>query len=170
VLSAKLRPMFGRLLLVALSLVASSLFGCGGSTKPTKPGARLDFDAKEEVECLETAKLKRHPPDNAPARIDVAHIVVRYVGLRDAGEVTRTRGEACVRAEQARRRLLGGADWNETFDKFSDSKDSTKGEFNGVSSADLEDDFAAAAFELKVNELSHVIETPHGFHVIWRSH
>lgn len=157
--------MRGMFLLAALVLVA-----CGGSKKPAKDEKHLDFDAKEEVECLETAKMKRHPPENAPARIDVSHIVIRHVGVRDAGDVTRTRGEACVRAEQVRRKLLGGADWDETFDKYSDSKDSTQGRFNNVSTADLEDDFAAAAFELKVNELSHVVETKHGFHVIWRSH
>jgi peptidyl-prolyl cis-trans isomerase NIMA-interacting 1 len=152
------------LLACALLLVA-----CGGSKKPAKGESKLDFDAKEEVDCIETAKKKRHPPDNAPSRIDIAHIVVRHVGLRDAGTVTRSRGEACVRAEQARRKLLGGADWDQTFETYSDSKDSTKGTFDNVSMADLEDDFANAAFELRVNELSHVIETEHGFHVIWRS-
>lgn len=156
--------MRGKFLLASLILVA-----CGGSKQSANAGSKVDFDAKQESDCIETAKKKRHPPDNAPARIDIAHIVVRHVGLRDPGKATRSRGEACVRAEQARRKLLGGGDWDETFEQYSDSKDSTKGAFDNVSPADLEDDFANAAFELKVNELSHVIETQHGFHVIWRS-
>lgn len=156
--------MRGKILLVTLVLAA-----CGGSKKPVKAGANLDDDAKAEIHCIEVAKTPRRAANDAPARIDVAHIVIRHAGVRDAGKVTRTRGEACLRAEAARDKLLGGADWDEVFEEYSDSKDATKGTFTGVTQDALEDDFAGAAFALKVNDLSHVVETEHGFHVIWRS-
>ncbi|HEY5957892.1 MAG TPA: peptidylprolyl isomerase [Polyangiaceae bacterium] len=150
-------------------LVCGLFIGCGGSKQPAKEGQHLDAEATAEIKCIEVAKTPRHAASDAPARIDVAHIVIRYAGLRDAGDVTRTRGEACLRAEAVRKKLLGGADWDEMYEQYSDSKDSTKGSFNGVTQDALEDDFANAAFALKVNDLSHVVETPHGFHVIWRS-
>lgn len=156
--------MRGKLLVASLVLVA-----CGGSKPSTKGEPKLDDEAMAEIKCIEVAKVPRQAAKDAPARIDVSHIVIRHAGVRDAGKVTRTRGEACLRAEHVRKRLLGGADWDETFEDYSDSKDSTKGAFNSVAQGDLEDDFANAAFALKVDELSHVVETQHGFHVIWRS-
>ena len=152
--------------ILAMGLLLSA---CGGSKQPAKREVNLDAEALAEIKCIEVAKTPRQAASNAPARIDVAHIVVRHVGVRDAGSITRSRGEACLRAEEARKKLLGGGDWDQIYGVYSDSKDSTKGSFDGVSPSDLEDDFANAAFALKVDELSHVVETQHGFHVIWRS-
>jgi hypothetical protein len=156
--------MRGKILLSCLLVVA-----CGGSKPSAKEEPRLSDEAIAEIKCIEIAKTPRQAAKDAPARIDVAHIVIRHAGVRDAGSVTRTRGEACLRAELVRKKLLGGADWDETYEKYSDSKDATKGTFRGISQDGLEDDFASAAFALKVDELSHVVETQHGFHVIWRS-
>ncbi len=43
-----------------------------------------------------------------------------------------------------------------------------KGEFRTIGLDGLEKDFGNAAFSLKVDELSQVVETENGFHVIWR--
>jgi foldase protein PrsA len=155
--------MRGNILLVSLLLVA-----CGSSKPPAKEPHYSDEDMAE-IKCIEVAKIPRQAASDAPARISVSHIVIRHAGVRDAGQITRSRGEACLRAELVRKKLLGGTDWDDVFEKFSDSKDSTKGTFSNISQSDLEDDFASAAFALKVDELSHVVETTHGFHVIWRS-
>jgi len=44
----------------------------------------------------------------------------------------------------------------------------TDGVLFGVAQSDLHPAFAGAAFSLQVDELSYVVETPRGFHVIWR--
>lgn len=154
---------------VTLILAISTLMACGGSKKPAKDEPHYSNEDMAEIKCIEVAKTKRQPAQDAPARIDVAHIVIKHAGVRDAGEVTRSRGEACLRAEEVRKRLLGGADWDETWQAYSDKKDATKGRFFGITQDGLEDEFGNAAFALKVDDLSHVVETGHGFHVIWRS-
>jgi peptidyl-prolyl cis-trans isomerase NIMA-interacting 1 len=146
-----------------------TLVACGGAAPQTKHEVRLDSEEVAEIKCVEVAKTPRRARADAPARIDVAHIVIRHVGIRDAGSITRTRGEACLRAEEVRKKLLAGADWDEMYQTYSDSKDATKGAFSGVTQDALDDDFGNAAFALNVDELSHVVETKHGFHVIWRS-
>ena len=45
----------------------------------------------------------------------------------------------------------------------------TGGALGSVSKSDLDPTFANAAFSLDVNELSHVVETDRGFHVIVRT-
>lgn len=154
---------------VTLPLAMLTLVACGASKKPAKEEPRYSSEEMAEIQCIEIAKTKRQPAPDAPARIDVAHIVVKYAGVRDAGEVTRSRGEACLRAEELRKKLLGGADWDESWQSYSDSKDATKGRFFGITQEGLQDEFGDAAFALKVDDLSHVVETQHGFHVIWRS-
>lgn len=154
-----------RAILVATLLLVS----CGGSKQPAKGEPRYSAEEKAEIACIETAKTPRQAASDAPARIDVAHIVIKHAGVRDAGSISRSRGEACLRAEEARKKLLGGADWDEIWSQYSDSKDATKGTFSSITQDALEDDFGNAAFALKVNDLSQVVETQHGFHVIWRS-
>lgn len=145
------------------------LVGCGGNKQPAKSEPHYSAEEKAEIACIETAKVPRQAASDAPARIDAAHIVIKHAGVRDAGSISRSRGEACLRAEEARKKLLGGADWDEVWEQYSDSKDATKGTFSGITQEALEDDFGNAAFALRVNDLSQVVETQHGFHVIWRS-
>lgn len=154
----------------SMTLLATLLvLACGGSKQPAKDETKLSDQDMAEIKCIDVAKTPRQSARDAPARIDVAHIVIRHAGVRDAGKVTRSRGEACLRAEHVRKKLLGGADWDAMYEAYSDSKDATKGTFSNISQEGLEDAFANAAFGLKVDELSHVVETQHGFHVIWRS-
>ena len=100
--------------------------------------------------------------------MDLAQILVRHAGVKNSADVTRTEEEACLRAQEARKKLLGGADWDEVRKQYSDEKGATDGVLFGVAQGDLHPAFAGAAFSLKVDELSHVVETPRGFHVIWR--
>lgn len=151
-----------------LSLVVTWVIGCGGIAAPSKAGPANQAALEPGLACLDQANLSRTAPSDAPARVDLAHIVVRYAGLRGTENITRTREEACLRAEEVRKKLLAGGDWDELRGSYSDTKDATNGEFHGVAQDDLEKRFAAAGFSLKVDELSQVIETENGFHVIWR--
>lgn len=138
--------------------------GCGGS--PEKPAKNVADNPGSQ--CIDQARLPRKPPPDAPQRMNVAQILVRHAGLDDAGSVTRTREEACLRANEAREKLLGGAEWDVVFDEYSDAKGATQGELFDVNQDSLEPAFADAAFSLKVDELSYVVESKRGFHVIWR--
>jgi hypothetical protein len=149
---------------VALVVVS----GCGGSQGSVDNAQSPSAPLTPGLKCLDAAKAPRSVAADAPARIDVAHIVVKYAGLRDSEKITRTREEACLRATQARERLLKGGDWDQTFEEYSDTKDATKGVFRTVSQENLEEGFGNMAFSLKVDELSQVVETEKGFHVIWR--
>jgi hypothetical protein len=142
------------------------LIGCGGGSKGAESGG--DRKSSPGEDCISQANIVMTPPTDAPIRVDVAAITVRHAALRDAGNVIWTREEACLRAVEARKKLLGGGDWDSVFTKYSDAKGATNGEMFGVTQGDLEPAFAGAAFSLKVDELSYPVESKRGFHIIWR--
>jgi hypothetical protein len=152
----------------AIAVVALVFVGCGGSRGSADNVQSPSAPLTPGLKCLDAAKAPRTTVADAPARIDVAHIVVKYAGLRDSEKITRTREEACLRATEAREKLLKGGDWDPIVEEYSDTKDATKGVFRSVSQENLEEAFGNVAFSLKVDQLSQVVETEKGFHVIWR--
>ncbi len=148
-----------------LTIGLFALTSCGGDHKPVQAPSP---EASPGARCLAEAEVPRTPPADAPARADFAQILVRHAGVRNAGGVQRTREEACLRALEARNRLLNGADWDEIFKEYSDSQGATQGVLYDVTQGSLDPVFAGAAFSLAIDELSYVLETPRGFHVIWR--
>ncbi|HEY3237536.1 MAG TPA: peptidylprolyl isomerase [Polyangiaceae bacterium] len=150
-------------------LVLSLLIGaCGaGNAKPTA-GSAGPASASKAQECLRRAAEPHQPRPDAPPRIEVAHILVRHSELKDPQGATRTREQACLRALEALEKLQGGADWSASVEKYSDEHSPTHGSLGEVSQDELDPQFAQAAFSLEANQLSFVVETKRGFHVIAR--
>jgi parvulin-like peptidyl-prolyl isomerase len=152
---------------VALCLLG---IGCRGAPAPV-PAATPAASAERtpEAACLAEASSPRTPRKEAPDKIGVSHVLVRHKELARAEGATRTRGEACLRAKAAREKLLAGADWSDVSRDYSDAGDATQGKLGSVAKSELDETFANAAFSLDVGELSHVVESPRGFHVIART-
>lgn len=151
--------------------VSLTTIACGGAPPPPpdkKPEAAPAGDSKEAA-CLKQAALPREPKKDAPEKITIAHVLVRHAELRRAEGATRTRGQACLRAEEAREKLLAGAEWADVVKSHSDAGEATGGSLGTVGKDELDPTFADAAFTLGVGELSHVVETSRGFHVIVRT-
>jgi peptidyl-prolyl cis-trans isomerase NIMA-interacting 1 len=148
--------------LVLSTLVAS----CGGArieaTEPTAAGSTASGDNQ----CLIDANAETSIPANAPSKVSVRHILVRHSGLNDTRGATLTREQACERALAALKALeSGNVEWAAAVTEYSDAKDDNLGR---VAPDELNPKFAAAAFSLEVDQLSYVVETDRGFHVIWR--
>lgn len=99
------------------------------------------------------------------------HVLVKYSGAKGApATVTRTREEACLRAEEAHTKLEEGSSFAEVVTAYSDEAgaDTREGSLGRIERADVAPPFADAAFELDIKEVSPVVETPFGFHLILR--
>jgi len=140
---------------------------CGGSSEPAKDPSHGKLTKGEQ--CLKDAAMPRPLGPGAPDRIEVAHILVRHDGLKDPQGATRSPEEACLWALAALEKLKSGGDWDEVVDKYSDAPGETHGSLGYVSQGDVDPKFADAAFSLDVNELSYVVETSRGFHIILRT-
>ncbi len=114
---------------------------------------------------------RRADPPTGPARISARHILISYEGAEHAiPGVTRSEAEARALAEQlAARAKEPGADWN-ALAKNTDEPGSkeTGGDLGAFARGQMVPAFERTAFALAVGQVSDVVQTPFGFHVIQR--
>jgi parvulin-like peptidyl-prolyl isomerase len=130
----------------------------------------VDKEAAEK--CLALAGAKRARATDEPDKVTVKHVLVKYAGAKNADDkVQRPREAACLRALEARDKIREGADFAEVVKQYSDEAGAAtrEGSIGSVSRKDVAKPFADAAFELKASQLSDVVETEFGFHVIFRT-
>jgi foldase protein PrsA len=97
---------------------------------------------------------------------------VAYKGARSAApSVTRTKAQAKKRAEEALKKAKSGGDFAALAKQYSDDPGSGPrgGELGSFTHRAMVQPFSEAAFALKPGEVSAVVETDFGFHVIKRT-
>jgi len=100
------------------------------------------------------------------------HVLVAYKGAKNAPVgVTRSKAEAKARADEVRTKALAGTDFTELAQTYSDDPGSRDrmGSVGKFKREGMVKPFSDAAFALKVDGISDVVETPFGFHVIKRN-
>jgi hypothetical protein len=138
---------------------------------PPKTGGDAAASASPEDACIATVNAKHARKPNEPDYVTVRHILVKHAGSKNAPQgLNRTRGEACLRALEALTKLKAGEDFTKLVGEYSDSPGpSNDGALGSVTRAGLVPEFADAALELEPGQMSNVVETPFGFHVIVRT-
>lgn len=168
-------------MLLALSIGTLLAAGCAG-TPPPKAEGEGDAQAQPAEapaapqtpaeKCLATANAVRERKPGEPAKVGVRHVLVKFKGAKNAADtITRSREEACLRAMEARDKMVAGADWDAIVAEYSDEPGAAerRGLVGVVERSELAPPFADAAFELSVQQMSDVVETDRGFHLILRT-
>jgi parvulin-like peptidyl-prolyl cis-trans isomerase-like protein len=107
-----------------------------------------------------------------PVEISARHLLIAYKGaLRASPGIGRSKAEALARAEEAQKRAAGGEDFVALVKQYSDEPGAADrgGDLGKFDRQSMVPAFANAAFALKVGEVSAVVETQFGFHVIKRT-
>src|SRR4051794_36292034 len=115
-------------LLLLVGTVAIS--GCGdgqGSAAPTSAATSASSASSASSgggggadHCLAIAGAKRARRPDEPAKITAQHILVKYAGAKKAAaNITRTREQACLRAEEARAKLEQGMSFADVVSAYS---------------------------------------------------
>lgn len=114
-------------------------------------------------------------PKKAPTRVAGAHIVIGHKDAeRKPPETTRTREEALARAREALSRARAkGSDWAKVVTEFSDDPNAgrTAGRMGTFQAGQLAGPFQAlgdALFGMEIGQVSDIVESPYGFHVLMR--
>ena len=144
---------------------------CGGAAPQPKPQQAGAADSPA-AQCLATADAKREKRADEPEKVTVKHLLVKWSGAKRApANITRTREEACLRALEARTKLEKGASFGDVVKEYSDEEGAAtrEGMLGAIKRAEAAPPFADAAFELHVGDVSYVVETDFGFHVIMRT-
>lgn len=119
-----------------------------------------------------------HPAPEPPAAAEVSdvfgarHLLVQFAGaMRAAPTITRTREEARARAMEAFQKARAGARFEDLVAQYSDEPGAAKrgGDLGTFRRGQMVPTFQAAVEATRVGELTGVMETPFGFHVILRT-
>jgi peptidyl-prolyl cis-trans isomerase SurA len=148
----------------------------GGAVDPAVEAAAFALSRNEISAPIETPEgfaivQRTDPPPGGPAQIGARHILVAYQGAQRADPaVTRSRDQARELAEQVLREARGGGDWQQLWQQHSNEPSGQPGGDLGLfGRGQMVPAFERAGFALSVGEISDVVETPFGFHVIQRT-
>jgi parvulin-like peptidyl-prolyl isomerase len=153
------------------------LVGCSGLTEPHGTGSSNGTAAANQAAPRPQPQPAPQPapaPTPQPAAqqsISAAHILIAYKGaMRAKPDVTRTKAQAKQLAQQIDARAKKGEDFATLAKKYSDGPSGVRGGDLGSFTRDrMVKPFADAAFALKPGQVSGVVETPFGFHIIKRT-
>ncbi len=100
-----------------------------------------------------------------PEQIEVSHILVKF-GETDTTQ--KTKEEALEKIKVAQEKINAGDSFEDIANRYSeDENTNTKGGALGYfSKGELVSEFEDAAFTLKIGEVSDIVETTYGFHII----
>ena len=172
-----MRP--NRSFLPLLLLAAACQLSCSSLTSP--PEAEIEpkkYEAPATVPAATRAQPQPIPvPPPTPKeeeRIGASHILVSFKGARGAAQtVVRTKDQAKRRAQEVlKKSKAAGSDFAALAKKYSDDPGSGPkgGDLGLFTRPSMVKPFSDAAFALKNGEVSEIIESDFGFHVIKRTH
>jgi hypothetical protein len=180
----------------AALFLALMLAACGGSSasvaKPTgldvaaaQPPSQNDPTASHPTPDPDLGKPAQGAPQAAPSmpatttsaaeapkKIGARHVLVQWMGSDKApASVVRTKDQAHAVAEEVLKRARGGEDLARLAVEFSDEPGAGPrgGSLGRFGKGSMVPAFEEAAFRLKVGEISEIVETGFGYHIIQRT-
>ncbi len=155
------------------AIVLLGLLACSAPPPPAKASSAPTTPAPPATTAAPTqsaATPATSASGEAPARIAAQHVLLGYKGTR-VGTATRSKKEAMDLAEEVRKKALAGEDFAKLAQTYSDDPASKErlGSVGTFTRDGMVKEFSDAAFALKVGEVSPVVETHFGFHVIKRN-
>lgn len=155
---------------VALGTLAA---GCvvttyeGPSEPPRVAPAILGPEPSSSASSAEEAEK-----NNEPFSIAAEHILIQYRGAKGAApSITRTKAQALARAKKVLKKARAGESFEKLVTEYSDEPGAAArhGSVGHFTRDMMVKAFSDAAFKLKVGQISGIVETPFGYHIIKRT-
>ncbi len=155
--------------LLAASCVVTTLEGPGDPPRITPPPPASTSTGKDTSFGDSFAEAPAH---TAPQTIAARHLLIQYRGsMKAPPSIMRSKEAAHLRAEEALARARAGEDFEGLVSEYSDEPGAAArgGNLGRFERKVMVQEFSDAAFRLEPGEISDVVETPFGFHVIQRT-
>ena len=124
------------------------------------------------VGCADTAVQESAPGESQGEAnsISARHILVQYQGsLKASPDITRTKEEALARIQECLEKANQGEKFEDLAIEYSDGPSAPQGgDLGSFTTGMMVPPFEEAAFACKVGEITDVVETPFGYHIIQR--
>jgi parvulin-like peptidyl-prolyl isomerase len=162
--------------LCALLIGLVLLDGCSSLTSP--PEGEVDWksapaSAPAQVRpALSIAAARAPAPPQQEDEMRASHILVSYQGAKGAAQTTtRTKEQAKKRAEEVLKKAQDRDDFSALAKQYSDDPGSGSrgGDLGSFTRTQMVKPFANAAFALRPGQVSDIVESDFGFHVIKRA-
>jgi hypothetical protein len=159
----------------AFALVCAVLYvqtACNEDKMPT-PSASASASAAVTASASASAPAPTAtPPKTPPDAIAAQHVLVAWKGAKGASKtITRSKADAKKRAEEVLAKAKAGTDFSALVAEYSDDPGTKErlGSLGKFTREKMTKQFSEAAFALGVDEVSPVVETDFGYHVIKRN-
>jgi parvulin-like peptidyl-prolyl isomerase len=151
------------ILLVCAMMVALALAGC---SKEAKRAAKTEEPTKTAEATPPAPKYVQPLP---PGNIRASHILISYAGA-PATNATRSKGDALKLADSLLARVKNGEDFATLAGNYSDCPSREMGgDLGFFPKGKMVKPFEDAAFALKPDQVSPLVETQFGYHIIKRT-
>jgi hypothetical protein len=155
-------------------VVAAAPEGTAAETKAsaTAPSSEVPASSATTTVAESPAPAPKAPSGDAPKAVGARHVLVQYVGAERApASVVRTREQAEALAQKVLAKARRGESFTRLATEYSDEPGAAGrgGALGKFGRGKMAPAFEEAAFRLAVGEVSNVVETPFGFHVIVRT-
>lgn len=133
-------------------------YGCG-KNKQSQPAKKENTNSPMSIDAREQS-----------GQIHIAHILIMHKNSqRKPASLTRTKEEAKAEAEMLLQKLHEGSDFGQLAGLYSDCPSKKAGgDLGYIKKGDMVTDFENAAFALQKGQLSNIVETQFGYHIIKR--
>lgn len=167
-------PHASRILPIVLAMLSSTATACSSlATSPSWVGGGLAVSAPERI-AAEEAKEERERRIIAsqPNQVGAKHMLIMHdESTSKPPALHRTRAEAMARAQEALVKVRGGGNFDEIVKVYTDEPGGPErnGDLGVFDRGTMVKQFSDVAFGLKVGEISEIVETKYGFHIIKRT-
>lgn len=152
--------------LVLIMVLAMALMAGCSANEEAETTETADAAKTDAAEKAEEAKVVQPCP---PGNIRASHILISHSGAPRTG-AERSQDEAKVLAEEIQGKLESGESFEELAKAYSDCPSSQKGgDLGFFPKGQMVKPFEDAAFGLEVGDVSGIVETQFGYHIIKRT-